>query len=64
MPDNKDPKNNSVSLTEHEIKEELKRLFLGGDDWSKETFVGYFFKRRKFYYKHYYAVLSGKKESP
>ena len=94
MPDNKDPKNNSISLTEHEIKEELKRLFLGGDDWSKEACMGYFLKAcqqenldiptiqnlsitlyhlfdllpvneaKEFYYKHYYAVLSGKKESP
>jgi hypothetical protein len=30
--------------TEKEIKEELRRLFLGGDDWSKEACMGYFLK--------------------
>lgn len=33
-----------ISLTEQEIKEELRRLFLGGDDWSKEACMGYFLK--------------------
>jgi len=30
--------------SEKEIKEELRRLFLGGDDWSKEACMGYFLK--------------------
>ena len=30
--------------SEKEIKEELRRLFLGGDDWSKEACMGYFIK--------------------
>ena len=46
MFDHDDPSdyNDAVSLNEHEIKEELKRLFLGGDDWSKEACMGYFLK--------------------
>ncbi|WKY47504.1 hypothetical protein Q5O24_14305 [Eubacteriaceae bacterium ES3] len=35
---------NQDSLTEQEIKDELRRLFLGGDDWSKEACMGYFLK--------------------
>jgi hypothetical protein len=43
---NDDEKNSDhqISLTEQEIKEELRRLFLGGDDWSKEACMGYFLK--------------------
>ncbi len=31
-------------ISEKEIKEELRRIFLGGDDWSKEACMGYFIK--------------------
>lgn len=37
------PSTNS-SWTERELKEELRRLFLSGDDWSKEACMGYFLK--------------------
>jgi|LGVF01.2.fsa_nt_gb hypothetical protein len=33
-----------LTFDEKEIKEELRRLFLGGDDWNKEACMGYFLK--------------------
>ncbi|MBK5244263.1 MAG: hypothetical protein JJE18_04430 [Eubacteriaceae bacterium] len=34
----------SSTWSEKEIKAELRRMFLGGDDWSKEACMGYFLK--------------------
>jgi len=34
----------SSTWSEKEIKAELRRMFLGGDDWTKEACMGYFLK--------------------